>query len=109
MNLDIQDIATSMIDAARAEVAGRWPQVKTLAEMELRRLAQSLAEVAQLLADGKIGEAHARQLVHMHQIAARAILLSVQGIALLTAEQAIRSAVGAAARTINGVAKVTLL
>lgn len=109
MSIDVQGIATSMIDAARAEVTDRWPPLKALAEVELRRLAQSLADVAQLLADGEIQEAHARQLVHMHQIAARTVLLSVQGIALLTAERAVHAGIRAAAKAINGVVKLTLL
>ena len=109
MSLDVQSIAAAMIDAARAEVAERWPQLKALAEMELRRLAQSLADVAGLAAAGTIGEAHARQLAHMHQIASRSVLLSIEGIALLTAELAIHAAVRAAAKVVNGVAKFTLL
>ena len=109
MSLDVERIGLAMIDAARAEVEGRWPQLRALAEVELRALAHSLIGVAQLLADGEIEETHARQLVHMHQIAARTVLLSIHGIALLTAERAIHAGVRAAAKAINGVVKLTLL
>ena len=109
MSLDVATVGTAMIDAARAQVAERWPQLQALGEVELRRLAQSLADVAVLAAEGKVSEPHARQLVHMHQISARGVLLSIEGIALLTAEQAIHAAVRAAAKAINGVAKLALL
>lgn len=109
MSLDVSAMATTMIDAARAEVTDRWPQLQAFAEMELRRLAHSLADLAQMLVEGKVTEAHARQLVHMHQIASRSVLLSVEGIALLTAEQVIHAGIRAAAKAVNGIVKFTLL
>lgn len=109
MSLDVQGIGSAMIDAARASAATRWPKLHLLAETELPKLAQSLADVANQLAEGKIVEAHARQLVHMHQISARQVLQTIEGIALLTAEQAIQAGIRAVAKAVNGAAKVTLV
>jgi hypothetical protein len=109
MSVDVSRLAQSMIDTARSDVAGRWPKLAALAEPELRRLAQSLVDVAGLVASGAIEEASARQLVHMHQVAARSVLLTIQGIGLLTAERAIQAGVRAAAGTVNGMVKLTLL
>ncbi|HEX6098213.1 MAG TPA: hypothetical protein VF432_17935 [Thermoanaerobaculia bacterium] len=104
MSLSVPEIAEIMIEAARADAGDRWPQLQALAECELRRLAQALADVEGLLAAGKVTESHATQLVHMHQIAARSVLVTIEGIGLLTAQQAIHAGVRAA-ETINGPGK----
>ena len=109
MTLDVQAIGAAMIEAARASAGRRWPELQMLAEVELRLLAQSLAEVAGLLATGQIEETRARHLVHMHEVAVRGVLISIKGITLLAAERTIQAAVRAAAQAINGVAKLALL
>jgi hypothetical protein len=97
----VPDIAQSMIDAARAEVADRWPQLQLLAESQLRQLARSLTDIASWVQAGEVTEAHARQLVHMHQIYARQVIATVEGIGLLTAEQAIHAGVRVAAKALK--------
>lgn len=109
MSLDVQAIATAMIDAARAETAGRWPELRALGEPELRRLALALDDVAGLQAAGSIKEPHARQLAHLYQIGARSVLQTVDGIALFTAERTIHAGIRAVARTVNGAVEFALL
>jgi hypothetical protein len=104
MSHDVASMGTAMIDAARAQVAKRWPELRVLAEMELPRLAQALTDLAGKVATGEIRETHARQLAHMHQVSARNILQTIDGIGLLTAERAIDAGVRAAAKAINAVA-----
>jgi hypothetical protein len=108
-SFDVPVLAGTMIEAARAGVAGRWPQLRALAGTELPRLAQAFADVAGLLASGTIDESRARRLVHLHQLAARSVLLTVDGLGLLTAEQAIHAGVRAAAKTVNDAVQFALL
>lgn len=109
MSIDVTAVADSMIDAARAEVADRWPQLQVFAETEFRRLAQSYADIAAQLAEGQLDEVRARQHAIVHQLTARQILKTVEGLGILTAEQALQAGVRAASKVVNGVVKFALL
>ena len=109
MSFDVQAIAKAMIEAARTAVPDRWPQLAVLADVELGRLAHSLADLALKVAGGQIRETHARQLAHMHQVAARNVLQTLEGIALLTAEQTIQAGIRAVTERVNGAVKFKLL
>lgn len=109
MSLDVRVLTKSMLDGARAAVSGRWPKLQALAEVELRKLAQTLIDVHQLVAAGAIDEKRARLLVRMQQNTARSVLATVRGLGVLTAEQATEAAVGAVARAVNGAVKFKLL
>jgi hypothetical protein len=102
-----QLLTAGMIDAAREAVAERWPALRALAEVALRRLAESLNDVAALLEDGAIDAGRARQLVHIQQISARAILATVLGLS--TAEQVTQAAVRVASEPVNRVVGFPLL
>lgn len=109
LRVPVSELGEIMVGAARTDVARRWPQMAALADLELRRLAQALVDVAGLLASGAINEPRARQIVHIHQLAARSVLLTVEDIGLVTAEQAIHAGIRAAAAEVNGTAKLALL
>jgi hypothetical protein len=84
MSLDVNVLAETMIDAARAEVA-------------------ALAEA------GTVDHSGARHLAHMHQLNARSILVTVEGLGLLTAEQAIHAGIRAVSKSVNGAVQFALL
>lgn len=109
MSLDPEVLGIAMVEAASAQVSRSWPQLKVLADAELRRLAHSLVDLADKVSNGEIEATHARQLVHMHQVMARNVLLTIKGIAMLTAEQAIDAGTRAVAGTINDAVKLKLL
>lgn len=109
MNIDVDQIAATMIGAAREAVGDRWPQMRAIAETEFRLLAASLAEVGKLVAEGKIDEKRAQQHAQFHQIAARSVLVTTQGLGILAAEQALTAGVRSVAKIINGALKFALL
>jgi hypothetical protein len=109
MNLDLQALTGAMIDAVRRKVSSRWPALRALAVVEMRKLAQTLIDTQVLYRSGQIDEARARHLVKMQQNAARGVFCTIKGLGLLTAEQATTAAVGAVAATVNGVLKFKLL
>ena len=109
MSLDVDALTKSMLDGAREAVSNRWPQLRAMAEVEMRKLAQSLIDVHQLLEAGDIDEKRARLVVRIHQNGARSVLCTVRGLGVLAAEQATEAAVAAVARLVNGVVKFKLL
>ena len=109
MSLDVNELAQTMIGAARDAVSDRWPQIQDLAELEFQRLAMSIADIGSLVAAGKIDESRARQHAHIHQITARGIIATVEGLGLRTAEQALNAGIRSVAKVVNGVVKFALL
>lgn len=109
MTLDVQALATKMLDAVRTDVSARWPKLRAFAEIEMRKLAQNLVDVQALLVAGEIDPQRARQLMQMQQNAARSVLCTIQGLGLLTAEEATTAAIRAVADEVNAALKFKLL
>jgi len=109
MSLDVQSLAATMVEAVRTKVSSRWPALRALAEVEMRKLAQTLIDTQALYRSGQIDAPRARHLVKMQQNAARGVFLTIKGLGLLTAEQATTAAVRAVAATVNGTVDFVLL
>jgi hypothetical protein len=109
MSLDVNELARTMLGAARDAVSDRWPQIQDLAEVEFQRLAASIADTGRLAVEGKITEARARHIAHMHQISARSILCTVEGLGIHTAEQALTAGIRSVIQVVNGAVKFALL
>lgn len=109
MTFDLETLTKSMLDGAREAVSDRWPQLRALAEVEMRKLAQTLIDVHQLLEAGDIDEKRARVIVRIQQNTARSVLCTVRGLGVLAAEQATEAAVAAVARLVNAAVKFKLL
>ncbi len=107
--LDVEALATSMIDAARAAVANRGPVLQAAAEMELRRLASALADIGSLLAQGEIDPERAQTLANIHRLSVRSVLCSVEGLGLLAADQTLQAVTGVAASVLNRIVGFKLL
>jgi hypothetical protein len=109
MSVDVEALGTGMIAAAREVVATRWPALRALAEVELRRLAISLQDVARLLQDGDINAERARHLIHIHRVTAHSVMKTVEGLGLKTAKDATGAALRSASSIINRAVGFNLL
>jgi hypothetical protein len=109
VTLDIEALATSMIEAARAALAGRGPALQAAAEMELHRLAGALADIGTLLAQGEIDPERAKSLANIHRLSVRSVLRSVEGLGVLAADQTLQAVTGVAASVLNRIVGFELL
>ena len=101
MNIDVNALTATMLNEARKAVSDRWPAIRALAETELRKLAQTLEDVNQLVANGTIDQARAAEYVRMQHNTALQVLRTVQGLGLLTARQTLEAATRAAGAVVN--------
>jgi len=101
MSLDAGQLATTMIAAAKGQLKKKWPSVREYAESEARKTAETLVMIERLSALGKISKEEADLLLQMQRNSANAVLLTVKGMGLLAAEEAINAAVGAVKTTVN--------
>jgi len=101
MQFDVSALTTTMTEAVRGAIGERWALLRAIAEPEFRKLAQTLEDVRQLHADGKIDEGRAWDLVEIQRNTALTVLRGVQGIGLLTARGAVEAAARAAGDIVN--------
>ncbi|HEU4603169.1 MAG TPA: hypothetical protein VFS24_14440 [Steroidobacteraceae bacterium] len=101
MALDAGQLSKMMITAARGQLKKKWPLVREYAESEARKTAETIAMIEKLHASDKISEEEAQLLLQMQRNSANAVLLTVKGMGLLAAEQAINAAVDAVRTVVN--------
>ena len=100
-SLNVQSLAADMVYAVRKSVSSRWPSVRAEAEVEMRKLAQTMLDIHKLHSDGEITKARARQLLTAQRNSTCAVLKGLKGIGLLTAEATTNAALRAVAKSVN--------
>lgn len=109
MALKVDDLVTAILGAMRPVLKKHWEGAKSFVETESRAMAQTLQDIAELLAEGKITREQAKILAEMQAGSMRAVLLAVDGIGAIAAQRAISAAVDAVRDRVNGVAGFALL
>lgn len=109
MSLDLEQLSQAMLTAAKGQVAENWPQIKDYAEQEAKKLAENLVLIEKLKLTQQISDEQAKLMHQMQRNATQAVLLSVQGMTELMAEQALNAALDAVKETVNAALNFTLL
>ncbi len=109
MAIDIKKLGTDMAAAALKVLKDKGPAVKTFAQGEFAKLAQTVATIESARLAGEMNEEEARLLLDMQKNAARAVLAAAEGMSLLVAEQAINAALAVAQGAINAAVGFAIL
>lgn len=109
MSLNLEQLSQAMISAAKGQVADKWPQIKDYAKQEAKKLAENFVLIEKLKLTQEISNEQAELMHQMQKNATKAVLLSVQGMTTLMAEQALNAALNAVKETVNGALNFTLL
>ncbi|RYY37581.1 MAG: hypothetical protein EOP46_02125 [Sphingobacteriaceae bacterium] len=99
--IDFSKLFSDMLGAAKTQLAGKWPEVKDLATSSIKTLAQSLVDIQEMSASGTISKEQASLLLDLHKNTTKMVLLSVEVIGIVAAEQAINAALDIVKDTIN--------
>jgi hypothetical protein len=109
MALDVKDLANKMLGAALPILKEGSQDAELFAETEFTKIAQTIASIEVNFALEKINEQQAELLLDMQTHASRAVFLTLQGLALLTAEAAINAALAVVKDAVNAALKFTLI
>jgi hypothetical protein len=90
-----------MVEAAKGKLKEQWPEVKEFARAEAKKTAETLAMIERLTLAGQINLRQAKALLSMQKNSALAVLLTVEGLGLLTVESAINAALASVRDTVN--------
>ncbi len=109
MAIDTSKLAEDMLNAAKGILTKQWPEITNYAETETKKIAESIAAIERMKLAGKITEEKARLQLDIQKNATRTVLLTVEGIGIVTAEQAINAALNVVRDTVNKAIGWTLL
>lgn len=101
MSLNVDDVAKTMIEAARSVVGKKWPTTQTYFESESKIFAERFASIAKLRAEGLISESRAKSHVKFQKEAWETVLLAVAGLNQIMVEQALNAALKAVNEMVN--------
>ncbi len=109
MALDINELGTQMLNAALPILKTGAEDSSAFAQLEFTKIAQTIASIETQLLLGQINTEQAELLLDMQVHASRAVLLTLQGLALLTTEAAINAALDVVRNAVNTAVKFTLI
>jgi len=109
MALKVGDILTPMLTAAKTSLGKDWPKVKDYGEPEMKKLAQSLVDIAKLTASKKASARQAKALLRIHRNTTMIVMLTIEGLGIIAVENAINAALGAAKKAVNTAVGFSLL
>lgn len=101
--INVKMLGKSMIDAARTAASAEWSEIRPIAEMQLRTLAQAAGEIDDLVRAGQITDERARELFAMHRTAAEAVLHASSRTASSVADVLTGAAVSAIAGRLGAI------
>ncbi len=101
MAIDVGDVAAKIVTAMQGVFKTNWPVISSYATGEAQKLAHTFVQIAELRASNQISEAEGSVLLEMQKNATRGVLLAVQGMGLLTVEEAINAALAAVKDIVN--------
>lgn len=109
MAFDVEGTAKEMIGVAAAKLGPKWSEVRALAEPEFKKIAMTIATIEAGRLSGTITAEQARLLLEMQKNASRAVLLAVEVIGLLAAEDIIQGALAIVGGVVNKAVGMTLI
>ncbi|MFQ5709489.1 MAG: hypothetical protein ACE5HO_18690 [bacterium] len=109
MAIDVAEILSKMLNAAQKEFGSKWPGVKDYAESEFKKLAENFATIEKLKLQGKVTEEQAKLLLDIQKNSARMVLLTIEGLGLLTVEAAINAALNVVKDVVNSALGIVLI
>lgn len=109
MSINLSDVFSDMLTAAKDSFADDWPKVKDYAKPEMKKLAQSLVDITKLAASGKVNKQQAKALLQIHKNTAQMVLLTIEGLGIIAVENAINAALKVAKDAVNAAAGIAIL
>lgn len=109
MSLNKKKLASKMFEVFKNKLSDEWPKIKDYAKAESKKLSENFIMIEKLKLSGQINEEQAKLHHYIQKDASRAVLLTVEGVGILTVEQAINAAMDVLKETVNEALDFVLL
>lgn len=101
MGLDVKELSANMLSAALPVLRSGLSDAETYAKSEFATIAQTVVSIGSQYATKSIDQDQARLLLKIQENASRSVLLTLQGMTVLTAENAINAALDCVKNAVN--------
>lgn len=109
MSLDAKALAMQMLAAALPILKAQAIDAESFASVEFKKIADTIASIEVMLHAGQITDQQAEILLDMQRSASRSVLLTLKGLSLLAAEEAINAALAVVRTVVNAAVKFPLI
>jgi hypothetical protein len=100
-DINFSELVKNMANAAQGVLKSHWKDIKPFAEQQLKSFAQNIKLIGELKLKGKITEEKAKLHLAIQKESARTVLLTIEGIGIVAAENAINAAISVVKTTVN--------
>ncbi len=101
MSISVSELTSTIVNAAKGELEDHWPEIKEYAKAEARKMAESIKMIGKLTAQGRMSPAAAKIHLRIQKNATSSVLLTIEGLGLLTVEKAINASINAIKDIVN--------
>jgi len=109
MSIDTGALGQQMLAAALPILKTHAIDAEGFASVEFKKIAETIASIEIMLRVGQINPQQAELLFDMQKSASRSVLLTVKGLSLLTAQEAINAALAVVRTVVNTAVKFPLI
>ena len=109
MALDVEALADNMLAAALPVLKKGAQDAESFAKTEFAKVAKTIVSIGEQVVAGQINQQQAGLLLEMQTNASRSVLLCLEGLALLTVEEAINAALAVVKTAVNTALKFPLI
>ncbi|MGH1362768.1 MAG: hypothetical protein ACRBF0_04370 [Calditrichia bacterium] len=99
--MNTTEILKQMTGAAKVSFGDKWPEIKSYAESELKKLAETMSMIQKLSMSDSITPKQAKLLLEIQKNTARTVMLTMEGLGILTVEKALDNAFAVVKAPIN--------
>jgi hypothetical protein len=99
--IEVKPLLQSMLSASKEVLKKEWKHVAPVAELQIKNIIYNLEQIAELKLNKRITEEQAKLHLTIQKESFKTILLSFEGIGIITAEKAINAALNTVKSTIN--------
>ena len=106
--IDYKQVIAASLSAAKEELGKSWKAFKPYAEHEFRQFAENVEFLANLTANGQIGEGELKARLEIQRLALKNVLLTIKGIGLVTAQNTVNAVIKIVTTAISKTLNVVL-
>ncbi len=104
-----KDMRAALIGALQEVLKDKDPDIKSYAESEAKKLAETLVMIEKLIKKNKITQEEAKLHLEIQRNATRTVLLTVEGLEKIAVELAIQAALDVVKKAVNAAMKFGLV
>lgn len=99
--INFDELFAAMLAAFKKQLISEWPTIQSFATTALRKIAEDILAIEQMKNQHKISLEQAKLQINMQQDAAKATLLTVEGLSAVALQNALNAALDAVKDSVN--------